>query len=94
VTPDPIFESEPSFKADRDAVHAFMKFVDAIAEPSDRSAFIRGEEGNASLDGLPEELGRALKTMSEEELAFLARLRDHMEEAKLYDQYNPSLFYL
>ena len=33
--------------------------------------------------------------MSEEELAFLARLRDHgMEEAKLYDQYNPALFYL
>ena len=45
MTPDPIFESEPSFKADRDAVHAFMKFVDAIAEPSDRSSFIAGRGG-------------------------------------------------
>ena len=52
-----------------------MKFVDAIAEPADRSAFARGEEGNASLDGIPEELARALKTMSDEELAFLARLQ-------------------
>jgi hypothetical protein len=94
VSPDPIFEEEPSFKADRDAVWAFMKFVDAIAEPADRSAFIRGEEGNASLEGIPEELARALKTMSEEELAFLASLRDHVQEAKLYDQYNPTLFYL
>ena len=56
MTPDTIFESEPSFKADRDAVHALMKFVDAIAEPADRSSFIRGEEGNASLDGIVEEL--------------------------------------
>lgn len=93
MTPDPIFEGEPTFKADRDAIHAFMKFVDAMAEPSDRSAFIRGEEG-ATLDGIPEELARALKTMPEEELAFLARLRDHLEEAKLYDEYNPKLMYL
>jgi hypothetical protein len=93
VTPDPIFEGEPTFKADRDAIHAFMKFVDAMAEPSDRSAFIRGEEG-ATLDGIPEELARALKTMPEEELAFLARLSDHLEEAKLYDEYNPKLMYL
>jgi hypothetical protein len=94
VSPDPIFEGEPSFKADRDAVYAFMKFVDAMAEPADRSAFIRGDEGNASLEGIPEELVRALKSMSEEELAFLARLRDHAEEAKFYDEYNPMLFYL
>ena len=94
MTPDPIFESEPSFKADRDAVHALMKFVDAIAEPPDRSSFIRGEEGNASLDGIPEELARALKTMSEEELAFLARLKDQLHKAKLYDEYNPALMYL
>ena len=94
MTPDPIFEGEPTFKADRDDVHAFMKFVDAMAEPSDRSAFIRGKEGIATLDGIPEELARALKTMSEEELAFLARLRDHVQEAKLYDEYNPKLMYL
>ncbi len=94
MTPDPIFEGEPTFKADRDAVHAFMTFVDAMAEPSDRSAFIRGEEGIATLDGIPQELARALKTMSEEELAFLARLRDHVDEAKLYDEYNPKLMYL
>jgi hypothetical protein len=94
VTPDPIFDDEPTFKADRDAVHAFMNFVDAMAEPSDRSAFIQGEEGIATLDGIPETLVRALKTMSEEELAFLARLRDHVQEAKLYDEYNPMLMYL
>jgi hypothetical protein len=94
VSPDPIFDGEPTFKADRDAVHAFMKFVDAIAEPSNRSAFIRGEEGIATLDGIPEKLARALKTMSAAELAFLARLSDHVQEAKLYDEYSPRLKYL
>jgi hypothetical protein len=94
VTPDPIFEGEPTFKADRDAVHAFMKFVDAMAEPSHRSAFIRGEQGLATLEGIPEKLARALKTMSAEELAFLARLSNHVQEAKLFDEYNPKLKYL
>ena len=93
MTPDPIFEGEPTFKADRDVVHAFMQFVDAMAEPSHRSAFIRGE-GNATLHGIPEALARAIKSMSEDELAFLARLRDRVEEAGLYDEYNPKLMYL
>ena len=93
MTPDPIFEGEPTFKADRDVVHAFMQFVDAMAEPSHRSAFIRGE-GTAMLDGIPEELARTLKMMPEAELAFLARLRDRVEEAGLYDEYNPKLMYL
>jgi hypothetical protein len=94
VTPDPIFDGEPTFKADRDAVHALMKFVNAIAEPSDRSAFAKGDEGNATLDGIPEELANALKTMSAAELAFLARLTRELEKAKLYDEYNPKLVYL
>ena len=32
--------------------------------------------------------------MPEAELAFLARLRDRVEEAGLYDEYNPKLMYL
>ena len=90
----PNFEGEPTVKADRNAVYAFMQFVDAMAEPSHRSAFIRGDQGNSMLDGIPEELARALKTMPEAELAFLARLRDRVEEAGLYDEYNPKLMYL
>jgi len=94
VTPDPIFSGEAQFKADKDAVHAVMKFVEAMSEPSDRSSFAHGQGGNASLDGIPEELQRVLKTMSHQELAFLARLKDALDRAQLYDEYNPKLTYL
>ena len=94
MSPDPIFSGEPQFKADKDAVHALMKFVEAMGEPGDRSSFAHGQGGNASLDGIPEELQQVLKTMSHQELAFLARLRDAIEHAKLYDEYNPKLVYL
>ena len=32
--------------------------------------------------------------MSEDELAFIARLEDQLHKAKLYDEYNPALRYL
>jgi hypothetical protein len=79
--------------ADLDAVNAFMTFVDDITDKANRKSFANEGTG-ANVAGIPGPLLGALRVLSEDELAFIVRLRRVLDDAKLYDEYNPRLYYL
>ena len=89
--PDPIFDGEPTFKADRDAVHALMKFVNAIAEPSDEAHSPRAMRATQRWTA-----SRRARQRAEDDVAagfaFLARLTRELEKAKLYDEYGELVY--
>lgn len=79
--------------ADLEAVNAFMTFVNDISVKANRKSFANEGKG-ATVTGIPGPLLGALKMLSEDELALLARLRSVLDDARLYDEYNPKLYYL
>lgn len=80
-------------EADKNAVAAFMRFVSEVTDRGARRQFAK-DGTSPSVEGIPAELVQALNAMSEEELAFLARLRLHLDHAGLYDEASPRLYYL
>jgi hypothetical protein len=80
-------------QADVKQVEAFMKFVSEISDRATRKGFAKKGTGPTVTD-IPPELLEALNAMSEDELAFLTRLKLHLDHAGLYDENSPRLYYL
>jgi hypothetical protein len=77
-------------RADLNQVAALMDIVEQIRCEGDvGEALAAGEEA-----GLSSELLATLGQISPDESDFLIRLVGHLKSGKLYDDYNPRLYYL
>lgn len=91
MTHNPAFDRPPTHKADKDAVHALMKFVEAMKNQAKRQQFLSDHQVP---DGIPPGLASALQAITDEaQLKLLGELHGHLDSAKLFDEYNPKLMY-